>query len=430
MRQAPAAFHLAVLVLFAAGHSACALDSAKPPGRNFDLSHWKLQLPIDSSGGTNGNAAEASVPQLVAGYTNPPYFYTGPDGAMVFWCPCAGATTSGSTHPRTELRELLVTNDTRADWNAEGRHAISAQCQVNAVAAGGKVCIGQVHGYNTNIPLVMVYFDNSQNPGTVTATVKYHADASPVGGHQDKTLTFANVGFNTAINYQILVTNGMAVITVNGSTQLQDFYAADPGWTNVNYYFKAGNYYTANGGTTNAAQVSFYAVTTGHAPLITSQPASLAVLAGSNASFTVAASGNKPLAYQWYLNATNTLARATNASLTITNAQATNAGSYTVLVTDRWGAVTSSVAVLTVGPVPNVPSRVLWLVPAGQKTTVAFSGMPAQGYGVRRSTNLADWVLLLTTNAPGDGLFRIEDTFSDLGRLPPRAFYQLAAPVP
>jgi hypothetical protein len=70
------------------------------------------------------------------------------------------------------------------------------------------------------------------------------------------------------------------------------------------------------------------------------------------------------------------------------------------------------------------------LVLAGTQTTVMFSGMPGQAYNVLRSTNLTDWVVLMMTNVPSDGLFQIEDIFSDLGGLPPEAFYQLSVPVP
>src|SRR5262245_16642352 len=49
------------------------------PGANFDLSHWSLTLP-DSA------ASVISPAELTAGFSNS-YFYTGTDGAMVFWAP-------------------------------------------------------------------------------------------------------------------------------------------------------------------------------------------------------------------------------------------------------------------------------------------------------------------------------------------------------
>ena len=82
-------------------------------------------------------------------------------------------------------------------------------------------------------------------------------------------------------------------------------------------------------------------------PVITSQPTPQTVLAGGTASFSVTATGTAPLAYQWRFNGTN-LAGATNTSHAIVNAQTSHAGSYSVVVSNPYGSVTSSNAVLTV----------------------------------------------------------------------------------
>jgi hypothetical protein len=54
------------------------------------------------------------------------------------------------------------------------------------------------------------------------------------------------------------------------------------------------------------------------------------------------------LGYQWFFNTNTLIASAITNSLTITNAQLTNAGAYSVVVTNSVGSVTSAVAVLTV----------------------------------------------------------------------------------
>ncbi len=89
-------------------------------------------------------------------------------------------------------------------------------------------------------------------------------------------------------------------------------------------------------------------------PSITSQPTNLAVRQGSNAIFSVTATGMVPLIYQWWFNATNKIATATNATLTITNVQSTNTGNYTVVVTNSIGNVTSSNASLILLQPPTV----------------------------------------------------------------------------
>jgi hypothetical protein len=107
-------------------------------------------------------------------------------------------------------------------------------------------------------------------------------------------------------------------------------------------------------------------------PYVITPPQSQSIGAGSNVTFTVAADGSLPLAYQWLANGTN-LPGATAASLTLTNVQAANAGPYSAVVANSYGSVTSDVAMLTV--VPSVPFFVLQpqsqAVAAG--TTVSFT---------------------------------------------------------
>ena len=90
---------------------------------------------------------------------------------------------------------------------------------------------------------------------------------------------------------------------------------------------------------------------------IQSQPASLGLVGGQNALFSVAATSALPLTYQWQFNLTN-LPGATNATLFIANAQSENAGIYDVVVSSPAGSVTSSNAILTVAyPPPTIVTQ-------------------------------------------------------------------------
>lgn len=91
------------------------------------------------------------------------------------------------------------------------------------------------------------------------------------------------------------------------------------------------------------------------APQITTQPTNLTVTANQKANFYSAASGTSPLSFQWYFNH-GPLSGATLATLTLNNAQTNNAGDYFVIVTNVAGAVTSSVATLTVSNVVASPT--------------------------------------------------------------------------
>lgn len=82
---------------------------------------------------------------------------------------------------------------------------------------------------------------------------------------------------------------------------------------------------------------------------ITSQPQGRTAVVGSTVTFVVTAGGTPPLSYQWLFNGTN-ITGATSSSLTLTNVQPDQAGTYLVIVTNALGAVTSSNAVLAVVP--------------------------------------------------------------------------------
>lgn len=90
------------------------------------------------------------------------------------------------------------------------------------------------------------------------------------------------------------------------------------------------------------------------APVITTQPQNISVSQGQTATFSVTATGNPTPTYQWRKGATN-ISGATAASYSITNVQASHAGSYNVVVTNSAGSVTSNNATLTVTAPNAIP---------------------------------------------------------------------------
>ena len=81
---------------------------------------------------------------------------------------------------------------------------------------------------------------------------------------------------------------------------------------------------------------------------ITAPPTNTSANVGSPAVLTVTATGNPTLIYQWYKNGTTKITGATSNSYTIASVVLTNAGDYTVLVTNSLRKLTSSIATLTV----------------------------------------------------------------------------------
>jgi hypothetical protein len=382
---------------------AWALNPSLPPGSNFDLSHWYLQLPVDSAGGTTGVSASVSTAQLTNGYTSA-WFYTATnDGAMTFWVPDNGATTSGSTHPRSELREELIPSNTDTNWTAYGTHVLTAQCKVLQVPSDtGKVCIGQIHEPNTkpdgstsanNEQMIMFDLPNQK----IYVNVNLDGDLS--SSFSKTVVSGSSVALNNTINYTMSVVNGILTIVVNNITNSWNLFSGTnyqghiaQNWDTASgntMYFKAGDYNQTGDACacwTDGAKVAFYSLTRYHAPSITSQPTNQIVTAGQNATFTVGASGNAPFSYQWWFNATNALARATNVSLTITNAQSTNAGNYSVVVTDSIGSVTSAVATLTVsaGTPPTLDIQA-----SGTNAIISWPSSTDPSFVLQSTTNLA-----------------------------------------
>jgi hypothetical protein len=87
-------------------------------------------------------------------------------------------------------------------------------------------------------------------------------------------------------------------------------------------------------------------------PIILSISTNQTVVAGRTATITVVVNGLPPLSYQWSYGATN-IANATNATLTLTNVQLTDTGTYSVLVTNTLGSTNASVT-LTVVLAPTI----------------------------------------------------------------------------
>jgi hypothetical protein len=118
------------------------------------------------------------------------------------------------------------------------------------------------------------------------------------------------------------------------------------------------------------------------APGIATPPQPLAVTQGSNATFTVVATGAPAPAYQWRFGATN-IGGATASSYTRNSAQPADAGNYSVVLTNLAGSITSSLAALTVNIPPSIsvqPDSIAVKLTSNATFTVTAAASPAPGY--------------------------------------------------
>jgi uncharacterized protein YpmS len=205
--------------------------------------------------------------------------------------------------------------------------------------------------------------------GTPTLSYQWYFNGSSLGtGPTNSTLILSGIGTNKAGNYTVTVNNSYGSVT------------------------------------STVATLTVYVP-----PVIAIQPLSQTVTQGLNASLSVTASGTEPLSYQWIFSGTN-LAGATTSVLVLTNLQATNAGSYTVVVTNSAGSITSAPAMLAVtNPPPPAPPS----MDAAGMTTNGFAlqlSVPVgRTYTIWVTTNLQDWTPI-STNVAETGTVLVTDT--------------------
>jgi hypothetical protein len=97
--------------------------------------------------------------------------------------------------------------------------------------------------------------------------------------------------------------------------------------------------------------VAGFAVVTSLPPVITIQPQGQSATTTSNVTLSVTAIGTNPLGYQWLFNG-NAISGANTNPFVLSNAQTTDSGNYSVIVSNFMGSILSSNAVVTVTNVP------------------------------------------------------------------------------
>ena len=128
---------------------------------------------------------------------------------------------------------------------------------------------------------------------------------------------------------------------------------------------------------------------------VITQPTATNVVANANenATFTVQACGFLPLSYQWRQEGTN-IPGATSSSITRANAQTSHATNYTVVVTNSYGSVTSSIAGLFVHS--DSAARLGPFAHNATKFWFQTWGLTNRPYRIETSTNLVNWTSLFT----------------------------------
>jgi len=261
-RPRHAALGVGMALLLALGSPATRADlsGSVAPSGNFDMSHWKLTLPVNSSGSSSGSAAEISSSSLVSGYKSSWFQTQSSDGGLVFTAPVKGATTSGSDYPRSELREQMVTGSDRSNWTSASEAVMDARLSINKLPSSTrKIVIGQIHGYDAPPLVKLRYFMSSSGVGRLDALVK----ATPSSSSDVSYPLSTNLPLNSKFTYNITVSGGVLLMSVNGATPTR--HVIDASWAGIGLYYKAGVYTQASGtSTSDYGRTTFYRLAISH----------------------------------------------------------------------------------------------------------------------------------------------------------------------
>ncbi|TWT86064.1 polysaccharide lyase family 7 protein [Neorhodopirellula pilleata] len=120
--------------LIAGSATMYAQEDANRALRRFDLSRWKLTLPIADSG--SKKPMEISDEQLQRFQDPRHFFISSAEGRpLVFRAHCDGVTTKNSQYPRCELRELQASGESDAAWStdSESLHTMQLRMAISHV---------------------------------------------------------------------------------------------------------------------------------------------------------------------------------------------------------------------------------------------------------------------------------------------------------
>lgn len=143
------------------------------PSSILNLTNWKITLPTGSS----GSPTEILQPKL-ATYSDSHFGVSG--SHVLFTAPCNGVTTSGSSYPRSELREMKNSGKDKASWSNKSQTRTLDLDMAFAHLPSNKphVVGGQIHGADDDITVLRLegsklYVTKGDDPHWQLITASY-----------------------------------------------------------------------------------------------------------------------------------------------------------------------------------------------------------------------------------------------------------------
>lgn len=285
-------FSLTVPLLASCAHTKSASSTNKStyshstiPANHFDLSHWKINVPVDLD--NNNKIDEISVTDIQS-YSHPDFFYLDKKGRMVFATPNKALTSATSSNTRSELRQMIRGTNTNIKTKGSANnfaleaHPLSesfgqvggrmeATLKVDHVALRAKnpmkppafsVVVGQIHagkdktliannlGYGWGNEPIKIYY--KKWPGHEKGSVFWNYERNLEKNNPDRTDIVYPVWGNVWTNTEDPKDNGIALgdefsyeINVHENTMQLTFTAA--GKPTVNYSIDLSNNVNAYG---------------------------------------------------------------------------------------------------------------------------------------------------------------------------------------
>ncbi|HKY57318.1 MAG TPA: polysaccharide lyase family 7 protein [Aeromicrobium sp.] len=224
-----------------------------------DLGYWKLTTPVDGSD-SNSTADEVKQPALET-LDGKDYFdrLTDPGNPIRFRASVDGATTSGSSYPRSELREMTQDGQyNRAAWSSKcGTHTMTIEQAITQLPGGkDEVVAGQIHDSGVDGgtgDVIMIRLE-----GTRLFVEGDNKEYGELDGSYELGQRFT---------VQVTAENGKISVRYQKGDAVENIAPFSPSVDNEQWYFKAGCYTQANESNgTGAGEVVIYDLDVTHEP--------------------------------------------------------------------------------------------------------------------------------------------------------------------
>lgn len=211
------------------------------------LTNWKLNAysgTLNVSSSNNGlsyvdNASKSDNSSWFYGSNGYAYFKTYPGNPK---------SSSGTSNPRTELREMTSNGSTEIHWDGTTgtEHSMKWKVRVDDLPPSGKLCFGQIHAESgssfDDVIRIQVEGSSGQNSGGVTLRILGYATEDLLGSGQ----SVSGFTFNMDTEYYFELTMQNEIVKLyalnsNGSRNGSALFTSGSVDSDANY-FKAGCY--------------------------------------------------------------------------------------------------------------------------------------------------------------------------------------------